>query len=368
MKLCAEGQFLCDNCLSANFLSQQESHDESASLCQGCRLIPPFLAVLTTDFDYSLPPELIASQPLADRAGSRMLVVHRDRGVIEHRQFCDLPEFIRSDDLLVLNNTRVVPARFFSDDGTREVLRVEPLTPTLWRCMVKPGKRFKLGHTVSIGGCTGTVQEILENGDRVIEWDQIVDETKHGHLALPHYMNREDQPSDRERYQTVYAKMEGAIAAPTAGLHFTPELLAGLPHAFVTLHVGVGTFQPVKVEKIEEHQMHAESYFVTQETAEAVAKASRVIAVGTTAMRTLETVARDHGHVVAVSGSTDIFIYPGYEFRAVGALLTNFHLPKSTLMMLISAFATKDLIMQAYEEAVRERYRFFSYGDCMLIL
>ena len=327
-----------------------------------------FSAVLTTDFDYPLPPELIASQPLADRAGSRMLVVHRDRGVIEHRQFRDLPEFIRSDDLLVLNNTRVVPARFFSDDGTREVLRVEPLTPTLWRCMVKPGKRFKLGHTVSIGGCTGTVKDVLENGDRVIEWDQVVDEAKHGHLALPHYMNRDDQPSDRERYQTVYAKTEGAIAAPTAGLHFTPELLAGLPHAFVTLHVGVGTFQPVKVDKIEEHQMHAESYFVTEETAEAVAKASRVIAVGTTAMRTLETVARDHGRVVAASGSTDIFIYPGYEFRAVGALLTNFHLPKSTLMMLVSAFATKDLIMQAYEEAIRERYRFFSYGDCMLIL
>jgi S-adenosylmethionine:tRNA ribosyltransferase-isomerase len=324
--------------------------------------------VLTTDFDYHLPPELIASQPLADRAGSRMLVIHRETGVIEHRQFRELPEYIRADDLLVLNNTRVVPARFFSDDGTREVLRVEPLTPLLWRCMVKPGKRFKLGHSVSIGGSTGTVREILDNGDRIIEWDQVVDEAKHGHLALPHYMGRDDQPSDRERYQTVYAKTEGAIAAPTAGLHFTPEMLATLPHAFVTLHVGVGTFQPVKVDKIEEHQMHSESYFVTEETAASVEKAQRVIAVGTTAMRTLETVARDHGRVIATSGSTDIFIYPGYDFRAVDALLTNFHLPKSTLMMLVSAFATKDLIMQAYEEAIRERYRFFSYGDCMLIL
>lgn len=298
-----------------------------------------------------------------------MLVVHRDRGVVEHRAFKDLPSFLKPTDLLVLNNTRVVPARFFSNDGSREVLRVEPLSPTLWRCMVKPGKRFRIGHTVEIGDSTGTVREILENGDRVIEWTSPVDENKHGHLALPHYMGREDQPQDRERYQTVFSKAEGAIAAPTAGLHFTPEMLAKLPHSFVTLHVGVGTFQPVKVDKIEEHQMHSERYIVSPETAERVQQAGRVIAVGTTAMRTLETVARDHdGKIVPASGSTDIFIYPGFEFRAVGALLTNFHLPKSTLIMLVSAFAGKDLIMHAYEEAIRERYRFFSYGDCMLIL
>lgn len=298
-----------------------------------------------------------------------MLVVHRDRGVVEHRAFKDLPSFLKPTDLLVLNNTRVVPARFFSNDGSREVLRVEPLSPTLWRCMVKPGKRFRIGHTVEIGDSTGTVREILENGDRVIEWTSPVDENKHGHLALPHYMGREDQPQDRERYQTVFSKAEGAIAAPTAGLHFTPEMLAELPHSFVTLHVGVGTFQPVKVDKIEEHQMHSERYIVSPETAERVQQAGRVIAVGTTAMRTLETVARDHdGKIVPASGSTDIFIYPGFEFRAVGALLTNFHLPKSTLIMLVSAFAGKDLIMHAYEEAIRERYRFFSYGDCMLIL
>jgi S-adenosylmethionine:tRNA ribosyltransferase-isomerase len=325
--------------------------------------------VLTTDFDYHLPPELIASEPLPERSASRMLVVHRDRGVVEHRAFKDLPSFLKPTDLLVLNNTRVVPARFFSNDGSREVLRVEPLSPTLWRCMVKPGKRFRIGHTVEIGDSTGTVREILENGDRVIEWTSPVDENKHGHLALPHYMGREDQPQDRERYQTVFSKAEGAIAAPTAGLHFTPEMLAELPHSFVTLHVGVGTFQPVKVDKIEEHQMHSERYIVSPETAERVQQAGRVIAVGTTAMRTLETVARDHdGKIVPASGSTDIFIYPGFEFRAVGALLTNFHLPKSTLIMLVSAFAGKGLIMHAYEEAIRERYRFFSYGDCMLIL
>jgi S-adenosylmethionine:tRNA ribosyltransferase-isomerase len=324
--------------------------------------------VLTSDFDYHLPPELIASEPLADRSSSRMMVVHRDSGLIEHRMFRDLPNFLTPEDMLVLNNTRVVPARFFSNDGTREVLRLEPITPTLWRCMVKPGKRFRLGHTVAIGDSTGTVKEILENGERIIEWDAPVDENLHGHLALPHYMGRDDQPMDRERYQTVFAKSEGAIAAPTAGLHFTPELLATLPHTFVTLHVGVGTFQPVKAEKIEEHTMHSEAYEVSAETAAKISKAERIVAVGTTSLRTLETVARDHGQVVEAAGSTDIFIYPGYRFRAVGALLTNFHLPKSTLIMLVSAFAGKELIMSAYAEAIRERYRFFSYGDCMLIL
>ncbi len=324
--------------------------------------------VLTSDFDYHLPPELIASQPLQDRAASRMLVVHRQTGQFDHRHFSDLPEYLLPGDLMVLNNTRVVPARFFSNDGSREILRVEPLSATRWRCMVKPGKKFRLGHTVSVGEATGTVVEVLENGDRVIEWDQVVDEDHHGHLALPHYMGRDDQPQDRERYQTVFAQAAGAIAAPTAGLHFTPELLQKVPHAFVTLHVGVGTFQPVKVENIQEHTMHSERYEVLPETANRIAAAQRVIAVGTTAMRTLETVARDHGQVVPASGSTDIFIYPGFEFRAVDALLTNFHLPKSTLIMLISAFAGRELVLRAYEEAIRERYRFFSYGDCMLIL
>lgn len=326
-------------------------------------------AVLTSDFDYHLPPELIASEPLPDRAASRMLVVNREAGTLEHRSFADLPQYVRPGDLWVMNNTRVVPARYFSNDGSREVLRLEPLTATRWRCMVKPGKKFRLGHTVQIGDATGTVEDILENGERILQWDREVDEATHGHLALPHYMGRDDQPADRERYQTVFAQAAGAIAAPTAGLHFTPEILEKLPHAFVTLHVGVGTFQPVKADKLEEHVMHSENYVVSAETATAVQAAKRVVAVGTTAMRTLETVARDHdGQVVAQSGSTDIFIYPGYPFRAVGAMLTNFHLPKSTLIMLVSAFAGKELILRAYEEAIRERYRFFSYGDCMLIL
>ncbi len=324
--------------------------------------------MLTTDFDYHLPPELIASQPLSDRAASRMLVVHRDTGLIEHRTFRDLPSYLRADDLLVLNNTRVVPARFFSEDGSREILRVDTLGPLLWRCMVRPGKKFRLGHQIQIGDSTGTVQEVCDNGERIIAWDKPVDDDKHGHLALPHYMGREDQPTDRERYQTVYAQAAGAIAAPTAGLHFTPELLAQLPHTFVTLHVGAGTFQPVKADKIEEHRMHSEWYEVPPASADRIAAAGRVIAIGTTSMRTLETVARDHGKVVPATGSTDIFIYPGFQFRAVGALLTNFHLPKSTLMMLVSAFAGRDLIMQAYQEAIQHRYRFYSYGDCMLLL
>lgn len=325
--------------------------------------------MLTSDFDYDLPPELIASEPLPDRAASRMLVVDRAKGSLEHRHFSDLPSYVREGDLFVLNNTRVVPARYFSSDGSREVLRLEPLSSTRWRCMVRPGKRFRMGHSVQIGEATGTVVEILENGERIIQWDCEVDEDQHGHLALPHYMGRDDQPKDRERYQTVFAQTAGAIAAPTAGLHFTPEILEKLPHAFLTLHVGVGTFQPVKAERLDEHVMHSEVYEITPETAAKVEKADRVIAVGTTAMRTLETVARDNdGHMVAQKGSTDIFIYPGHQFRAVGALLTNFHLPKSTLIMLVSAFAGQDLIRKAYEEAIRERYRFYSYGDCMLIL
>ena len=326
--------------------------------------------MLTTDFDYHLPPELIASEPLSERSASRMMVLHRGSGKIEHRMFREIGEFVSREagDMLVLNDTRVVPARYFTDHG-HEVLRLEPLTPTRWRCMVKPGKKFRVGAAVPIGEATGRVIEILEeNGNRIIEFDRVVDESKHGHLALPHYMGREDQPADRERYQTVFAKQEGSIAAPTAGLHFTPEVLNSLPHTFVTLHVGVGTFQPVKVENIADHKMHSEVYEVSESTAVAIQSAKRVITVGTTAMRTLESVARDHGRVIATRGSTDIFIHPGFEFRIAGGLLTNFHLPKSTLIMLVSAFAGKELTMQAYAEAIRERYRFFSYGDCMLIV
>ena len=324
--------------------------------------------MLTSDFEYHLPPELIASEPLPDRAASRMMVVHRESGEIEHRMFRDLPGLLREGDLLVLNDTRVVPARFFSIDGSREVLRLEALAPARWRCMIRPGKKFRLGAAVEIGQARGVVTAILENGERIIEWDRPVDEAAHGHLALPHYMGREDQPSDRERYQTVFARDEGSIAAPTAGLHFTPEILERLPHAFVTLHVGAGTFQPVKAEKVEDHVMHRESYSLGAEPAARIRAARRVIAVGTTAARTLEAIAARHGEIVADCGSTDIFIYPGFRFQVVGALLTNFHLPRSSLIMLVSAFASRDLVLRAYAEAVRERYRFYSYGDCMFVV
>ncbi len=325
--------------------------------------------MLTEEFDYHLPEELVASEPLADRAASRMLVLNRAEGSIEHRHFRDLPSFIREGDLVVLNDSRVVPARFFSNDGSKELLRLNALSPTRWRCMVKPGRKLRLGQTIEIGEAMGTVVQILdESGDRMIEFDRAVDESKHGHLALPPYMHREDRDDDKERYQTVYAREEGSIAAPTAGLHFTPEVLSGLPHAFVTLHVGVGTFQPVKADRVEDHVMHSERYSLDEAAAARIRDAKRVLAVGTTATRVLESIAAKHGGVVAESGETDIFIHPPYEFRVVGALLTNFHLPKSTLLMLVSAFAGKNLVFRAYEEAIRERYRFYSYGDCMLIV
>jgi len=326
--------------------------------------------MLTADFDYDLPPELIASEPLSERAASRMLVLHRETGEIEHRMFREIGNFVSQEagDLLVLNDTRVVPARYFTNRG-HEVLRLELLTPLRWRCMVRPGRKFRPGHTLAIGEANGRVKEVLEeSGDRIIEFDREVDESRHGHLALPHYMGRDDQPADHERYQTVFARERGSIAAPTAGLHFTPEVLERLPHAFVTLHVGVGTFQPVRAEKIEDHVMHREEYEISLAAEAQIAAARRVICVGTTSLRTLESAARDHGRVIATRGSTDIFIHPGFQFQAVGGLLTNFHLPKSTLIMLVSAFAGRDLVMRAYAEAIRERYRFFSYGDCMMII
>lgn len=330
------------------------------------------MGLRTSDFHYDLPPELIASRPLEERAASRMMVVHRDSGKIEHRMFRDFPEYLRPDDLLVLNDTKVIPARVFSDDGKIELLCLDRLSPLEWRCLVRPGKKMRTGKTVVVGGTTGTVVDVFENGDRLIRWDAPVDLDRHGHLALPHYMNREDEVADRERYQTVFAREEGAIAAPTAGLHFTPEMLEKIPHAFLTLHVGVGTFRPVQVETPEEHEMHSERYLLTQETARRVNEASRVIAVGTTATRVLEHLGRSSTDTrlqeVEQRGETDIFIYPPYQFRVIGGLLTNFHLPESTLIMLVSAFAGRELVMKAYREAVRERYRFYSYGDCMLLI
>lgn len=323
------------------------------------------MSLLTKDFHYHLPEELIASKPLPERSASRMMVVHRDTGVIEHKMFADFPAYFQNDDLLVLNDTKVIPARVFSDDGKIELLCLDRLSPLEWRSLVRPGKKMREGRTVTVGGITGTVTEVFDNGDRLIRWDAPVDLDKHGHLALPHYMNREDELSDRERYQTVFAKEEGAIAAPTAGLHFTPELLEKLPHAFLTLHVGVGTFRPVSVENLEEHVMHSERYVVTKETADKVNTAGRVVAVGTTVTRVLESLGKP---LREESGSTDIFIHPPYQFGVVGALLTNFHLPESTLIMLVSAFAGRELVLEAYRQAVENRYRFYSYGDCMLLI
>ena len=323
------------------------------------------MPLLTQDFDYHLPAELIAARPLAERSASRMLVVHKHSGLIEHRLFRDFPDYLRADDLLVLNDTKVIPARVFSDDGKTELLCLDRLSPLEWRCLVRPGKRMKLGHSVSVGGSTGTVTEVFENGDRLIRWDAPVDLDQHGHLALPHYLGRDDELADRDRYQTVFAREEGAIAAPTAGLHFTPELLGKIPHAFLTLHVGVGTFRPVSVEVVADHIMHSERYIVTKETAEKVNAAARVVAVGTTVTRVLESLGKP---VREQRGATDIFIHPPYQFGVVGALLTNFHLPQSTLIMLVSAFTGQELVMEAYRQAVEERYRFFSYGDCMLLV
>ena len=326
------------------------------------------MSLLTRDYDFTLPEGQIARYPLPNRADSRMLVLHRAEGRIEHRSFRDFPTFLRDGDLVVLNNTKVIPARVFSDDGKVELLFLEAAGENAWKCMVKPGRRMRLGRTVSVGGVEGRVEAVLETGERVVTFASPVDLEKVGRLPLPPYFERQCEPADEERYQTVYAEAPGAVAAPTAGLHFTPEILAQTRHAFVTLHVGAGTFKPVKEDCITDHVMHRERYSIAPETAAAIAAARRVVAVGTTSMRVLEARARDEGAVTPGEGSTDIFIYPGYTFRSVGALLTNFHLPKSTLLMLVSAFAGREFVLEAYAEAIREGYRFYSYGDCMLVV
>ncbi len=324
--------------------------------------------MLTTDFDYHLPDELIASRPLEDRSSSRMLVVHRDTGLIEHKMFTDFPEYMSEEDLLILNDTKVIPARIFSNDEGIELVVTDRISDTLWDCMVRPGKKMKVGRTVEVGEATGTVIEIRDNGNRLIQWDRPLDIHDHGSLALPHYMGRDSDNTDIDRYQTTFAKEEGAIAAPTAGLHFTPDMLQNLNHDFLTLHVGVGTFRPVKAEKITDHEMHSERYVLAGTTAEKINQAKSVTAVGTTCTRVLESLGRENSQLDECSGATDIFIYPGFEFKVVDRLLTNFHLPKSTLIMLVSAFAGKELTMEAYRKAVEGKYRFYSYGDCMLLL
>ncbi len=321
----------------------------------------------TSDFHYDLPEELIASRPLENRDGSRMMLVNRATGEITHHHFHEFAELLPPDHLLVLNDTKVIPARLFSNDEKIELVRTNATDPHHWWCLVRPGKKMKPGRTVKVGGSTGTVLQTNEKGERLIQWDTPPDLEEHGHLALPHYMEREADKADRDRYQTVYAKEDGAIAAPTAGLHFTPEVLASLDHTFLTLHVGVGTFRPVKVDDPSEHEMHSERYHLDAEAAAKINATKKIAAVGTTVTRVLEHLARDR-EIAECSGETDIFIYPPYQFQTINTLLTNFHLPCSTLMMLISAFASRELVLEAYAKAVEEKYRFYSYGDCMLIV
>jgi len=320
-----------------------------------------------SDFDYDLPKELIASRPLENRDGSRMMLVNRGTGEITHHHFREFAELLPPEHLLVLNDTKDIPARLFSNDEKIELVRTNATDPHHWWCLVRPGKKMKPGRTVKVGESTGTVLQTNEKGERLIQWDTPPDLEEHGHLALPHYMEREADKADRDRYQTVYAKEDGAIAAPTAGLHFTPEVLAGLDHTFLTLHVGVGTFRPVKVDDPSEHEMHSERYHLDAEAAAKINAAKKIAAVGTTVTRVLEHLARDR-EIAECSGETDIFIYPPYQFQTIDTLLTNFHLPCSTLMMLISAFASRELVLEAYAKAVEEKYRFYSYGDCMLIV
>lgn len=336
------------------------------------------------EFDYNLPEELIAQDPLEDRAASRLLVLDKKSGDVEHRTFRDIKSYLRSGDVLVINNTKVIPARLYGvkeeTGAVIEILLLKNKGNDIWETLVKPGKKAKPGVRIIFGDglLTGEVIDVVEDGNRLIQFTyegifhEILDQL--GQVPLPPYITHKLE--DRSRYSTVYEKYEGSAAAPTAGLHFTKELLQeiremGVQIAEVTLHVGLGTFRPVKVDKVEEHHMHSEFYSVEEDQAELIncakAEGRRVIAVGTTSCRTLESAADRKGHIRAGSGWTDIFIYPGFEFNILDALITNFHLPQSTLLMLVSALAGKEHIMNAYEEAIRERYRFFSFGDAMFI-
>jgi S-adenosylmethionine:tRNA ribosyltransferase-isomerase len=320
------------------------------------------------DYAYDLPRELIAQRPLERREDSRMMVLYRARHAIEHRQFRELRTFLGPGDLLVLNDTRVLPARRLSDDGAVEFLFLERVGQKRWKSLVKPGRKMRVGATAKIDNITLRVEEITDGGERIVALDKDVDLYAGGSMPLPPYITRASDEKDTARYQTVFGDAPGAIAAPTAGLHFTEEILGEIPHTFVTLHVGPGTFLPVRSENITDHRMHAERFSISQEAATKINSASRIIAVGTTTVRTLESATQAGGEIVARERATDLFIYPPYRFRVVDVLLTNFHLPHSTLLMLVSAFAGRKFLLRAYEEAIRERYRFYSYGDCMLIL
>ena len=321
-----------------------------------------------SDYDYELPRELIAQRPPGHRDDSRLMVLRRDSQGIEHRQFDELKTFLQQGDLLVLNDTQVLPARRFSDDGAVEFLFLERLAPCRWKCLVSPGRKMRIGATVKIDNVTLCVDKITSEGERIVVLDKDIDLYSGGSMPLPPYIRRDSNIEDATRYQTVFAHAPGALAAPTAGLHFTSEILNEIPHIFVTLHVGTGTFLPVRSENVTEHRMHAERFSISPSAAGRINSAGRIVAVGTTVVRVLESAQRVDGNLVGQEGSTDIFIYPPYQFRAVDVLLTNFHLPRSTLLMLVSAFAGREFLLRAYQEAIRERYRFYSYGDCMLIL
>ena len=335
------------------------------------------------DFDYFLPEELIAQTPLSDRPSSRLLVLDKDSGGVSHRTFRDILDYIEEGDCLVLNDTKVLPARLLGTNKTGaaiEFLLLSQREGDVWEIIVRPGRKCTPGKVISFGDgkLTGEILEVLDNGNRIVRFsydgifNEILDEL--GEMPLPPYIH--EKLSDRDRYQTVYAKNEGSAAAPTAGLHFNEEFLEeirarGIKTAFVTLHVGLGTFRPVKVDKIADHVMHKEFYWVNKECADIINETKKsgkkVICVGTTSTRVLESVADENGFIEPCSGETGIFIYPGYKFRCLDALITNFHLPKSTLIMLVSALAGKENIISAYDEAVKEKYRFFSFGDAMFI-
>jgi S-adenosylmethionine:tRNA ribosyltransferase-isomerase len=363
--------------------------------------------VLVADFHYELPPERIAQEPLADRAASRMLRLDREAGGWQDRMFREFPDLLRPDDLLVLNNTRVFPARLY---GQRSGARAQPLSPrnpaardflqgrievlltrqlsenpNEWECLVRPGRKIGVGEKLYFGDPVELEAEVVERGsfgERRIRFapaeDFFARVERLGHVPLPPYIDREDRAADRERYQTVYARTGGSVAAPTAGLHFTPEILGrirarGIEIAELTLQVGLGTFQPLRAERVEDNRLHRESFEISPAAAQAInaAKASRrrIVAVGTTTVRTLEFAAQRAGgdRIEAGTGEADLFIYPGYQFRMVDALLTNFHLPQSTLLMLVCAWGGKDFVMRAYHHAVEAGYRFYSYGDCMFV-
>lgn len=338
-----------------------------------------------SDFYFDLPQELIAQDPLEDRSASRLLVLNKKTGAVEHHRFWEIKEYLRPGDCLVLNNTKVIPARLLGvkeDTGAAiEVLLLKRHENDVWETLVKPGKKARSGTKIVFGegALHAEVLEVVEEGNRLIRFsyegifEEVLDRL--GEMPLPPYITHKLQ--DKNRYQTVYAKYEGSAAAPTAGLHFTEKLLTeiramGVKTAFVTLHVGLGTFRPVKAENLSDHHMHSEHYEITQETADIINRTKedggRIICVGTTSCRTIESAADENGNVQAGCGDTDIFIYPGYRFQVLDCLLTNFHLPESTLVMLVSALAGRENVLAAYREAVEERYRFFSFGDAMLIL